>query len=147
LVVLHTSMCSAKARSVSHCPTQRSGIEYRRGPKVDQLLGADPTPGGGAGQERPLGQRPQQGLLFDEPLANGGGVPAAAPSLLRRGVLLEQPVEVIEVGDVGDRDQVAPAEAADQALDEPLLVALPGGAVVGAEADGALQGERTPGRG
>jgi hypothetical protein len=100
------------------------------------LAGADWV--AGAGEEWTLRQRAEQRSLFGEARADGL-VLALANALLLSGLPGQEGVELVQVDDGEYRDQIVVPAITDKAFDKALLVGLARGAVVSAEAVGALQ--------
>jgi len=91
-------------------------------PDRDQRLAVD-------ARARPLArvvvagrQLPQQARLDPERLPDRLGAAADPPLEVGEAAILEQVVELLERGDLGDRDEVRAAEAADFAFHAALLV-------------------------
>ena len=112
----------------------------------DQSLGVDPGPGGLGAVEGLGRKRPQKRRLARERLADSLTTAADGAAEVGRAGGEEAGVQLGEVGELGDRDEVVAAEAADLALDAALLVGalfaaageLRGEQVMGAQGDEAI---------
>jgi hypothetical protein len=92
-----------------------------------------------AGQEGLRRQRRQQRPFCAKALAHGLLLTSPAPTFLRGSAHRQDRVELVDAAHLGQRHQVRPAHVAHQVLHLALLVPLPRGAVVSAEAERALQ--------